>query len=147
MGTTFSISVDISAPVEKVWRHLVDWKSQGQWMAMTRVDSSDSGADDSGIGTTIDAFTGIGKFGILDRMKVTQWNPPTFCAVEHYGNVIKGIGEFRLEPMRFSGMERTRFHWYEEIPGPRFLLAIIKPGILTAVFFSLRKFARLVERA
>jgi len=29
----FRISVTVNAPLELVWQHLVDWKSQSNWMA------------------------------------------------------------------------------------------------------------------
>lgn len=138
MLNDFRVQVTISAPVPEVWLSLVNWKSQGEWMALTRVNSSHQGAADSNIGTTIDAFTGIGKLGILDRMRVTKWEPPTFCAVEHYGAIIKGIGEFKLSQLPDG---RTKFDWYERIESPTLILALIKPGILLAVYYSLRKFA------
>jgi hypothetical protein len=134
----FYAQVTIKAPVNEVWRFLVSWERQGDWMALTRVSASDSGADDSGIGTTIEAFTGIGPFGVLDKMKVISWEPPHFCRVDHYGQIIKGIGEFRLVDLEGS----TRFDWYEEIKAPRLVLALIKPFILISVNYSLRKFAR-----
>ena len=134
----FRAEVFISAPQFEVWRSLVDWKSQGDWMALTKVSASDTGADDSGVGTTIDAFTGIGVLGILDRMRVTTWEPPAFCRVEHYGKIIRGIGEFRLTEVEGG----TRFDWYEEIKAPRLVLFVIKPFILITVNISLRKFAR-----
>jgi hypothetical protein len=144
----FSITITIKAPLDHVWRNLVDWKSQGDWMAMTRVESSDHGADDSGVGTTIDAFTGIGPIGIRDLMRVTRWEPPHFCAVDHYGRWIKGIGEFRLESVSGNSMSatpQTKFHWYEEIAGPRAVISLVKPAIMVAVYFSLRRFARRCE--
>lgn len=134
----FRTHVMINASVQEVWRELVNWQRQGEWMALTKVESSDVGADDSGVGTTIDAFTGIGPFGVLDKMKVVKWEPPFFCRVDHYGRVIKGVGEFRLSDL--DG--KTRFDWYEEIRAPRPILLLIKPFILLAVNFSLRKFAR-----
>ena len=134
----FNAQVTINAPVNQVWRALVDWKQQGDWMALTHVTASDTGADDSGIGTTIEAFTGIGPIGILDKMRVTEWEPPHFCRVDHYGKIIKGIGEFRLVDQG----AKTRFDWYEEIKAPKLILALIKPFILITVNFSLRKFAR-----
>ena len=134
----FNATVFVAAPQIEVWRSLVDWKSQGEWMALTRVTASDNGADDSGVGTTIDAFTGIGALGILDRMKVTDWEPPTFCRVDHYGKIIRGIGEFRLTEVAGG----TRFDWYEEIKAPKLVLLLIKPFILITVKLSLRKFAR-----
>jgi hypothetical protein len=134
----FYAEVTINAPVHEVWRALVQWEKQGDWMALTRVSASDQGADDSGIGTTIEAFTGIGPFGVLDKMKVSSWEPPHFCRVEHFGRVIKGIGEFRLVDLG----DKTKFDWYEEILAPKLILALIKPFILLTVNFSLRKFAR-----
>lgn len=138
MLSEFRASVTIAAPVAKVWRELVNWEDQGNWMALTKVAASDSGADDSGIGTVIEAFTGIGRFGVLDKMKVVDWEPPTFCRVDHYGKFIKGIGEFKL--VELEG--KTRFDWFEEIRAPKFILLVIKPFTLLAVNYSLRKFAR-----
>lgn len=134
----FRVSVTIEASKEKVWRKLVDWESQGEWMLLTTVESSDRGAEDSGIGTTIDAFTGIGRFGILDRMKVTEWRPPEFCSVLHYGKLIRGRGDFTLVDI---GPDKVRFDWYEKIEAPRILLLLIKPGVLAGVYLSLRRFA------
>jgi hypothetical protein len=108
-------------------------------MALTKVRSSVDKGGTSGIGTDIKAFTGIGKVGILDEMRIVTWEPPHFCAVDHYGRWIKGIGEFRLVKITD---DMTRFDWYEKIQAPKLLLALIKPGILIAVLYSLRKFAR-----
>ena len=139
MSEKFQVSVLIKANVSKVWESLVDWQSQSKWMALTKVTSSSTGESDSGIGTTIEAFTGIGKFGILDIMRIDNWQPPTFCSVIHEGKWIKGVGEFSLISI---GENKTRFDWFEEIHGPRLLLLMLKPGILLAVQYSLRKFAR-----
>lgn len=134
----FRVTLRIPAPTQKVWDELVTWKNQGNWMALTKVTSSHNGPTDSGVGTTIEAFTGIGKFGILDQMRVIDWQPPKYCKVDHYGKIIKGIGIFNL--IDENGI--TRFDWYEEIKAPRALLILIKPFILIAVYASLRKFAR-----
>lgn len=139
MLNEFRVSVTISAPLNIVWAKLVDWKSQSEWMALTRVWSSADKDGNSEVGTIIEAFTGIGKLGILDQMKVIEWKPPTFCAVDHYGKFIKGIGEFRLVAI---SPKQTRFDWYEKIEAPSWVLAMIKPGILLAVRYSLWKFAR-----
>lgn len=139
MLNEFRVSVDITGSIDHVWNQLVDWKSQGDWMAMTKVWSSADDTNDSGIGTIIEAFTGVGRLGILDQMKITQWEPPYFCAVDHYGKLIKGIGEFRLTQVA-PGL--VRFDWFERIDAPKLVLLLIKPGILIAVTYSLRKFAR-----
>lgn len=139
MLNQFKVTVHIDSNINQVWEKLIDWKSQGDWMALTKVWSSVDDGGESGVGTEINAFTGIGKLGVLDKMRVTQWSPPHFCAVDHYGAVIKGIGEFRLTA---ESEKRVRFDWYEEIAAPKLVLALIKPGIIIAVTYSLRKFAR-----
>ncbi|MEY3433746.1 MAG: hypothetical protein RL057_126 [Actinomycetota bacterium] len=135
----FRVTVTANGEINKVWEKLVDWKSQGDWMALTKVSSSVDEGGVSGIGTEISAFTGVGKFGVLDKMRVTKWEPPIFCAVDHYGRWIKGIGEFQLTQI---SPDKVRFDWYEKIIAPKFLLALVKPGIILAVTYSLRKFAR-----
>lgn len=135
----FRVSITVNAELLRVWEKLVDWKSQGEWMALTKVWSSVDESGASGIGTEISAFTGLGKIGVLDKMRVTKWEPPYLCAVDHYGKIIKGIGEFRLTKIAEN---KTRFDWYEKIIAPKLVLALIKPGIIIAVTYSLRKFAR-----
>lgn len=135
----FRVSVLINADVNQVWEKLINWRSQGEWMALTKVWSSVDSGGQSGVGTEISAFTGVGKFGVLDKMRVTKWDPPTFCAVEHYGKLIKGVGEFRLTQVAEN---QVRFDWYEEIAAPKIVLALVKPGVIIAVTYSLRKFAR-----
>jgi hypothetical protein len=141
MINEFKVSIKINAPIKRVWDELVTWRNQGEWMALTKVESSDVGPQDSGIGTTIAAFTGIGKFGVLDLMRVTDWQPPNFCRVDHYGKIIKGVGEFKLT----ADDDQTRFDWYEEILAPKAILILVKPFVLFAVFLSLRKFARSIN--
>lgn len=36
----FRVSVVIDSNLQNVWNRLVDWKSQGEWMALTKVWSS-----------------------------------------------------------------------------------------------------------
>ena len=84
----FRVSLRISAPIQEVWNELVTWKNQGNWMALTKVTSSHFGPKDSGVGTTIEAFTGIGKFGIIDEMKVIDWQPPTNLTSKSVGAAI-----------------------------------------------------------
>jgi hypothetical protein len=139
MLNEFHVSVYIDGELNEVWNRLVDWKSQSDWMAMTKVWSNVDDSGISGVGTEISAFTGIGSIGVLDLMRITKWDPPTFCAVDHYGKWIKGIGEFKLTAVSNN---RVRFDWYEKILAPRPILALIKPGIIIAVTYSLRKFAR-----
>ena len=71
------MSLVIAAPIEKVWASLADWESQGNWMLQTTVEVTSDIRE--GVGTTIAAFTGVGKFGVMDHMQVTNWEPHLFA--------------------------------------------------------------------
>ena len=139
MKLEFTLTLDAS--VEKVWRAIADWRSQGEWMLATRVDLVD---DRAGVGTKIAAFTGAvpsrGWLGIWDLMEVTMWEPPFRCDVLHYGKWLRGIGHFELEAI---GPQQTRFTWSEELTGV--LASALKPGLAVGVWLSLRRFARIVR--
>ena len=139
MKLEFTLTLDAS--VEKVWRAIADWRSQGEWMLATRVDLVD---DRAGVGTKIAAFTGAvpskGWLGIWDLMEVTKWVPPFRCEVLHYGKWLRGIGHFELEAI---GPQQTTFTWSEELTGV--LASALKPGLAVGVWLSLRRFARIVR--
>ena len=131
------MSLVIKAPIEKVWAALADWESQGEWMLQTKVDVTSDIRE--GVGTTIAAFTGIGKLGVMDHMVVTSWQPPHICDVLHTGTIIKGTGRFELVVIDGS---TTRFNWSEEIVAPRALFLLIAPGLYAGVRISLAKLGR-----
>jgi hypothetical protein len=135
------MSLVIEAPIERVWAALVDWESQGDWMLQTRVDVTSDIRE--GVGTTIAAFTGIGKLGVMDHMVVTSWQPPNICDVLHTGKIIKGTGRFELVAI---DAETTRFNWSEEILAPRAVFLLIAPGLYAGVRISLTKLGRHLRR-
>jgi hypothetical protein len=132
-----AMSVVIKAPIEKVWAAVADWESQGDWMLQTTVDVTSQIRE--GVGTTIAAFTGIGKIGVMDHMVVTSWQPPHICDVLHTGKIIKGTGRFELVVI---DAETTRFDWSEEILAPRPLFLVIAPGLYAGVRISLTNLSR-----
>jgi uncharacterized protein YndB with AHSA1/START domain len=132
-----AMSLVIKAPIEKVWAALADWESQGDWMLQTRVDVTSEIRE--GVGTTIAAFTGIGKLGVMDHMVVTSWQPPHICDVLHTGKIIKGTGRFELVVI---DTETTRFNWSEEILAPRAIFLLLAPGLYAGVRISLTKLGR-----
>ena len=131
------MSLVIEAPIERVWAALADWESQGDWMLQTRVDVTSDIRE--GVGTTIAAFTGIGKLGVMDHMVVTSWQPPNICDVLHTGKIIKGTGRFELLVI---DADTTRFNWSEEILAPRAIFLLIAPGLYAGVRISLAKLGR-----
>ena len=134
---TLRISFTIDAPCEQVWEKIADWPSQGDWMLQTRVEVTSQIRE--GVGTSISAFTGIGKLGVMDHMVVTSWQPPHICDVLHTGKIIKGTGRFELVVM---DAETTRFNWSEEILAPRAIFLLIAPGLYAGVRISLTKLGR-----
>jgi len=92
-----------------------------------------------GVGTTIAAFTGMGKIGVMDHMVVTAWQPPHICDVLHTGKIIKGTGRFELVEI---DADTTRFDWSEEILAPRPLFLLIAPGLYAGVRISLANLGR-----
>ena len=147
-----ALTVEIKQPAKVVWKYLVDWRGQSDWMLQTKVWSEldQDRTVKNGKGVLIFAFTGLFsnlypklKVGVLDTMEVTRWTPPNICEVVHIGRVIRGTGKFELKEKK----NVTTFYWSEEIIAPAILLAILKPFILVGVRISLRRFARLVERS
>jgi hypothetical protein len=59
-----AMSLVMDVPVEKVWAALADWESQSDWMLQTKVEVTSEIRE--GIGTSIAAFTGIARFGIME---------------------------------------------------------------------------------
>ena len=132
-----AMSLVIKAPIDKVWAALADWESQGDWMLQTTVEVTSQVRE--GVGTTIAAFTGIGKLGVMDHMVVTSWQPPHICDVLHTGKIIKGTGRFELIAI---DVDTTRFNWSEEILAPRVLFLLMAPGLYAGVRISLTKLGR-----
>ena len=154
MGHELRLRLKIDAPVERVWRAITDWESQGDWMLQTRVWIE--GEQREGVGVQVVAFTGplhkfyprFGALGLLDLMKVTKWSPPgesAHCHVLHYGKVLKGTGEFHLSPLPSPSTHgATLFTWSEEIEAPLPIFALFAPFLYVGVLISLRRFRRRV---
>jgi uncharacterized protein YndB with AHSA1/START domain len=136
-----AMSLVIDAPIEKVWEALADWESQGDWMLLTNVEVTSEIRE--GVGTSIAAFTGVGKLGILDHMSVTSWNPPHDFDVVHTGKIIKGTGRFELTAL---SPQSTRFDWSEEVLAPRALFLLIAPGLYMGVRISLSTLRRHLQQ-
>jgi len=147
------VAVPVRASAQAVWDAVTDWPAQGEWMTATRVRAVDG--DGRGVGGRIEAFTGLGGFGFLDTMVVTQWRPPARCAVLHTGRVLRGTGEFAIEdapsPGRRGGGAGVRLVWREELDLPGGIAGalgwrVLRPLVRLAVGRSLTRLARSVER-
>jgi hypothetical protein len=107
-------STVIEAPVERVWRVLIDWEAQPRWMvdarSVTVLTSHREGLD-----VMLRCRTAIaGGLTITDDMVTTDWVEHTRVGVRHLGPLIRGFGAFDLE----STSDATCLVWWEELDPP-----------------------------
>jgi hypothetical protein len=139
-----TIRVDVAAPAAAVWAALVDWPSQQDWMLGTRVHVTSG--DGAGVGSELAAFTGLGGVGFLDTMRITEWQPPRRCLVEHTGALVRGEGVFEVADRGAAG---ATVIWVERLDLPLGAVgvagyALLRPAFAAGVTRSLRRFAALV---
>ena len=147
MSRRCSISVDVILDVapDVAWDAITDWPSQSDWVMATTVRNTTKGG--VGVGGGFEAFTGLGRFGVVDPMVITEWEPPHRVVVEHLGSVVKGTGVF--EVFALPG-DRSRFVWAEELELPlgpvgRAAWLVARPVFALGVSHSLQKFRRSVQ--
>ncbi|MGY1845763.1 MULTISPECIES: SRPBCC family protein [unclassified Blastococcus] len=137
--------VAVEAPAERVWAALTDWSRQGEWMLATDVRTVDGPAQ--GVGGRLAARTGLPapggfRFGFLDTMVITAWDPPRRVEVQHTGRLVRGPGIFEIEPRG----EQSTFVWTERLDLPYGVLGrvgwvLVRPFALLGIRWSLRRFA------
>ncbi|GLZ43247.1 SRPBCC family protein [Actinokineospora sp. NBRC 105648] len=137
--------VEVAAPAAATWAALTDWTTQGEWMLGTQVRVTRG--DGHGVGSTLAAFTGLGKIGFTDHMEITTWDPPHRCEVTHTGRVVRGTGLFEILD---RGADGSTFVWQEDLRPPLGKLGdlgwlVVGPAFRLGVRQSLRKFAAYVE--
>ncbi len=141
-----SVSVDVDASPEQVWRTAVDWPTQARWMFLTHVDVTSG--DGHQVGDELSAFTGIGRVGFVDTMTITAYDAPQCCVVRHTGKVVRGTAAFEVVAL---GPDRARFVWTEWLELPLGLVgqvgfALFRPLFLWPLRRSLRAFAAQAAR-
>jgi hypothetical protein len=142
MSHSIRISLTLACNQERAWQAIADWEGQGNWMLQSKVWVTSQIRE--GVGTSIAAFTGplyksypkFAKFGLLDTMVVTNWQPPIRCDVLHTGKVLKGTGTFELIEISQSA---TRFNWSEDIECSRLQFLAIYPFLWIGVRISLAR--------
>ena len=107
------VSTIIDRDPAEVWdtvghidRH-VDWMLDAESITFTSTTRS-------GAGTTFECVTKVGPVRLVDKMEITEWEPPSAMGVRHAG-VVTGSGRFTLEAL---GAGRTRFTWVEALRFP-----------------------------
>lgn len=111
-----TVSVQIDAPVDTVWKVVEPIERHVDWMAdavAIRFKSSQT----RGVGTEFFCDTKVGPIKLVDEMTITSWEPAVRMGVRHTG-VVTGTGEFTLEAV---GTRGTRFTWTETLVFPWWL--------------------------
>lgn len=120
-----TVSVDIKAPLDAVWREAADLGSHAEWMADAESIVFET-PQQSGVGTRMRVATAVGPLRTTDLMEVVEWEEGRSIGVHHKG-VVTGSGTFVLAPVGGA----TRFTWTEELSFPWYL-----GGPLTALAAS-----------
>jgi uncharacterized protein YndB with AHSA1/START domain len=140
-----TVSVDVDAPVETVWREVTDWEAQGEWMLGTEVRVTRG--DGVSVGSELAATTGVGPLGVTDTMEIVGWDPPHRATVRHTGRAVRGSGTFTVVERPGGG---STFLWSEQLELPLGVLGavgwpVVRPAFRAGLVYSLRKLARRCE--
>jgi len=142
------VSVDIAAPVQKVWDIVEPVERHIDWMA-DAVAIRFQTEQTRGTGTTFFCDTKVGPIKLVDVMTITAWEPGKVMGVKHTG-VVTGTGEFTLDAIDAS---HTRFTWTESLTFPWWLggpIGAFVGGqiVMKAIWRrNLRELKKLVEAA
>jgi hypothetical protein len=136
------VSRVVAAPAEDVWDAMTDWAAHDRWMLLTRAEGG------SAVGESIAAFTGVGRVGFLDTMRITVWEPPRRAVVRHTGKVVRGSGSFEVQPLDPA---RSRVVWSEWVDLPFGVLGrlgwpVARLLVRAGLAVSLRRLERYVLR-
>lgn len=110
------VSIDLDAPVAKVWEIVEPIERHVDWMA-DAVAIRFKGEQTRGTGTEFFCDTKVGPIKLVDQMTITSWVPEREMGVTHTG-VVTGTGKFTLEQLDAT---RTRFTWTESLVFPWWL--------------------------
>jgi hypothetical protein len=108
-----SVVREVAVSAEHAWQALVDWTEQASWMPFTDVRLLPGPAE--GVGTRIEAVTGLGPIKVADPMEIVEWEPPRRCVMRHDGKVLRGTGTFEVAPY---GPDRSLVRWEEDLRQP-----------------------------
>jgi hypothetical protein len=111
-----TVETVLPAPPAEVWARLEDVRTHVDWMHDAEAIEVTS-EHDQGVGVTFDCLTVVGPIRLTDRMRITEWDPPSVMGVDHTG-AVSGSGRFVITAL---GASSSRFVWTEELTFPWFL--------------------------
>ncbi|HET9730663.1 MAG TPA: SRPBCC family protein [Acidimicrobiia bacterium] len=139
------VGITIAAPPRRVWEVVEQIERHVDWMADAR-EIRFTSEQRRGVGTAFECLTAIGPFHLVDRMRVTEWEPEHMMGIEHRG-IVSGSGWFVL---RRTLRGRTRFTWVETLHFPWWMggatgALVAKPVLRFVWRRNLRRLQHLVE--
>lgn len=110
-----TVSIEIAAPLERVWAEVADLASHAEWMADAEsiVFLTDQR---SGSGARMRVSTRVGPIRTSDVMEIVEWTEHQTIGVRHEG-LVGGRGRFTLA----AASDSTLFTWSESLTFPWYL--------------------------
>lgn len=139
-----TVRVDVDRAVETVFAAATDWERQHEWILGTTVRVRRG--DGRSVGSEMVAVTGIGGIGVVDSMRITEWDAPRRCEVRHVGRVVRGVGIFEVAPRGRDARDAAVFTWTERLELPLGMLGrwgwpLVRPLFRWGLRRSLDRFA------
>lgn len=140
------MGINLPAPPQVVWDHLVDWERLGDWMheaTQFRVTTPFR----EGVGVEAAARIRIAGITTEDAIRVSRWEPPEWLEIQHLGWV-KGSGLMHCRPAAGG----SYLWWRETLAPPWGLLgavgmATLRPVMRGIFARDLRLLRRLLDTA
>ena len=124
MAKSINVSIEINAPIEKVWQEVSNIRNHSTWM--NDAESIEFLSEqENGVGTKIVVLTKVGPIKLKDYMTFTKWINHREIEVSHKG-IVTGKGSFLLKSI---DVKRTNFSWKETLRFP-----IILGGVVGEIF-------------
>ena len=120
-----AVSIEIDAPVERVWSVVEPVERHIDWMKDAAAIHFQT-EQTRGVGTKFLCDTKVGPIKLVDQMEITEWEPNQRMGVRHTG-LVTGTGMFVLTPIDMD--RRTRFEWTEELHFPWWLGGVLGENI------------------
>jgi hypothetical protein len=92
-----TVRVEVGVPAAVAFAAVTDWLRQSDWVPFTRVRITRG--DGRSAGSTLAAYTGVGRLGFTDYMEIVRYEPPHLAEVAHYGKIVRGSGAIRVEEL------------------------------------------------
>lgn len=136
----FEVSRIVPMAPDSAWQRLIDWRSHGNWIPMTRVEVSDADP------TCFTAWSGVGRFSLEDQMQLVDMgvdDDTRWARIAKIGPVLFGETEFSVSSGIVPDSALVRWREVVNVPYLPQWLSPVAAWIGRRLFFiSLGRMAR-----